>query len=770
MSDRTSNSEITITGSTPRVPASMRPAALGSVREFDTGAPTTDEGGTEGLLAYWRILRRHQVSVISIGVVGALLGFMVALPQTPVYYATIDLELQNINENFMRLGEVDPTSINYGADSYLQTQIRILESNTVKQRVLSKLEGQPKTAGVYRTDRLSAWKKALGIAVPNSGATQHDEALAMAAAELKVRGAGLTRIVQLSTESTNPDVAALFLNTMAAEFMQQSREVRWNAAQQTSEWLTGQLEDLKVKLESSEEKLQQYANTSGLMFTGEKENVVEEKLKQLQAELSRASGERVSRQSRFETASSTPPESLSEVIDDPSLREIQSRLTELRRQRAELGAAFTAAHPRVKRVDAQVTELSAAFANERSNILARIKSEYDGAKRREALLAAAYAAQSKVLTEQASRSIQYNILKREVDTGRQLYDSMLHKVKEAGIASALRTTNVRVVDPAAPAKAPHKPNLPLHAVLGLVSGLGCGVLLALVRERGDRSIRDPGDTAYYSNLRELGVILSANADSHAVSKSKRKVPLALSSAEDEQDMALELVTWQRKMSLMAEAYHSTLTSILFSGRDAVRPKVLLFTSPAPGEGKTMTATNLAIAWAEINQRVLIIDGDMRRPRLHSVFDLQNTRGLSDILREKEPLGEGTGDLCVQKTKIPGLDVLTSGSTIVHISNLLYSPRMFELLALLKSRYDNVVIDTPPALHIADARVLGRLVDAVIVVVRSGLTTRDNALATVRLFAEDGTRILGTILNDWNPKTSAVAAEYIRSYKKYYGRQ
>ena len=215
---------------------------------------------------------------------------------------------------------------------------------------------------------------------------------------------------------------------------------------------------------------------------------------------------------------------------------------------------------------------------------------------------------------------------------------------------------------------------------------------------------------------------------------------------------MELATWQRKPSVIAESFRATLVSILFSGENGNRPRVLTMTSAGPAEGKSTVVSNLAIALAEVKQKVLIIDADLRKPRQHDIFDLPNDKGLTDILLSREPL-DALPEGVIQQTMMPELFVLTAGSRSSTASSLLYANRMGELLAALRKEFDTILIDTPPMLNIPDARVLGRISDRVILVVRSGKTTRDAALAAWQRFREDGTPMLGTILNDWNPKRS-----------------
>jgi capsular exopolysaccharide synthesis family protein len=329
-------------------------------------------------------------------------------------------------------------------------------------------------------------------------------------------------------------------------------------------------------------------------------------------------------------------------------------------------------------------------------------------------------------------------------------------LKQASLASALRASNIRVVDPAKVPKRPYKPDVLLSSGLGLLSGLFLGAAFVVMRERADRSIQDPGETALYLNLPELGIIPAEAKGPRVRLRTVANKRLAESQAKETSVPAtlqrVELATWQRKPSVVAESFRATLVSILFSGENGNRPRIMVVTSAGMGEGKSTVVSNLGIAVAEVNHKVLLIDADLRKPRLHDIFGLKNDLGLSDLLRSKDAadvLPEGI----IQETSIPDLYVLTSGPTTSAATSLLYSNRMPELLKRLRGEFETIFLDTPPMLQISDARVLGRMVDRVILVVRSGKTTRDAAQAAYQRFSEDGTKVLGTILNDWNPKHS-----------------
>jgi capsular exopolysaccharide synthesis family protein len=601
-----------------------------------------------------------------------------------------------------------------------------------------------------------------------------------------IRASGRTRIVQISSDSTHPKLAAEFANTLADEFIDQNLEARWMMTERTGEWLSNQLGDMRIKLEYSEAKLQEYARRSGLLYTSEDSNIAAERLQQLQQALSAAQADRVAKQSRYELATTSPSQTLPDVLDDSSLRAYQTSLTDLHRQAAELRTTYKSEHSKLRRVEAQIEALEAALQSERGAIVTRIRNDFEETTRREALLKGDYDAQARLVNEQAEKAIQYNILRREVESNREIHDAMLQRVKEASVAAALRASNVRVVDPAEVPTSPYRPSIHRNVMVGLLMGGLCGVAFIYMRERSDRTIQNPGDTSYYLNTRELGVIPTANRKRalkiiYRPNSDGRTRTLGYRLTEKEKEKEekprlgpsrVELVTWQSNPSVIAESFRATLSSILFSGQNGSRPRVLTVTSASPGEGKTTVTSNLAIALAHLHQRVLLIDADLRRPRMHTIFNLEQHNGLSDLLLKRCSLTTEPLDGSIRQTSIENLFVLPSGQGEQHstATHLLYSQHMDEFLRRLKQEFDMVLIDSPPMLQIPDARILGRLSDAVVLVVRAGLTTRDTALAARQMFDEDGTRLLGSVLNYWDPKTRSngrYSYGYYEPYERYY---
>src|SRR6266849_7089835 len=671
----------------------------------------------DSLLDYWNILFRHRKTLLSFALVGLLGATVISLVQTRIYRVRTSLEFQGTS--FLETkGSTDSSGGYSNLESYMENQVKLLQSESLLEHVIDKLKMQQRPTG---------WR-ALTSHLP-----EREELIRKIQRNLTVRTSGNSRLMEVLYESPDPKGAADFANTLVSEFIELSQEERWKAAEGTAVWLTNHLNIMKTQLEQSEAQLQDYARTSGLTFTSEKENLAENRLKELQGELSKAEADRIGTQAKFEGAKSKPADSLPEILEDPTMREYRQRLTDLQRQYAELSATLTPEHYKVQRVQAQIDELKFQMLNERRNVLKRIGNEYQAALRREALLSKAHTEQQKVVADQSEKAIHYDTLKRDVDSNRRLYETMLQKVKEASLASAMRDSNVLVVDRARPPLLPYRPSLPMNTAIGLFSGVLLGFGFVLLRERIDRRISAPGDAQVYLDLPELGVI---PLDEAAVSRQISDGPQHRSTPALTPERVLrshlsdcpELATWKRKPSLVAECSRTTLTSILLPSHNGETPRVIVLTSPCPGDGKTTVACNLRIAVAEIGRKVLLIDGDLRRPRLHKVFGVGNNWGLSDVLWSGTQLETVPILDLVRETEVSSLCVLPGGSRGNTVpSNLFYSPRMSRLLARLRKEFDMVLIDAPPMIHLADARVLGRLADGVILVIRAGQTTTESAL-------------------------------------------
>jgi polysaccharide biosynthesis transport protein len=680
--------------------------------------------------------------------------------QTPTYRAHTSLEVEDLNENFQNLKDSDPTAQIPSAESYFQTQVKILQSREMIELVIDKLNLMDRTA-----PHKHFWSGWIHRNAEPNPALQREQVVDGIQKNLTVQAWGESRTAEIYYDSPDPKLASDVANTLVQTFIDESREIRWNSTQNTAEWLTGHLKELQKSLDTSQAKLQDFARSTGIMLSSDKQdvaghNISEDKLKQIQDELSRAQADRTQKQADYETIKNMPVESLSPTLNNPTLQNYLVKMGDLKSQLANLSATYTPEHYKVLQVQAQIADLQKSIDAERAGILRHNQEDFQSAKRREDMLAAAYTDQARTVSDMAGKTIQYQNLQHEVDTNRELYDALLLRIKQAGLAAAMRSSNVVVVDQAKPPVLPYRPNFPMNTALGLVTGLFVGVGFVLMRDRFNRNIESPGLSQAYLRIPELGVIPAARLASRRIAwlPSSTRVPLQLKGGA--QNAA------SREHATLAEAYRATLTSILLPTLNGEGPRVLVLTSPDPGAGKTTVTSNLGMATAEIGRRVLLIDADLRRPRLHRLFEIPNSFGLTDILRITTPLEDIPVNQLVRQTKIPGLFLVPSGPTTDGLTSLLYSPRLTEFLQRVAKEFDLVLIDAPPMLHFADARVLGRHSDGVILVLRSGQTKRDAAMLARQRFDEDGTCVLGSILNSWDLKNprSPYAYAYNDAYK------
>jgi succinoglycan biosynthesis transport protein ExoP len=700
----------------------------------------TDEIEKGSLLDYWRVLSRRRYLLISLAIAGALAGVLVSLSQSPVYQAHAGIEVQDLNQDFLNMKQVSQVEDSSPANALtdLQTQLQILQSETLIEQTLDKLNISSTSALDPTTTWLAKWRRP----PPPSGRNQMIEA---AAKKLKVTVTGQTRIIDVSFQSTDPAIASGFVNSIVSGFISQNLRVRGQLIQRTSTWLSQQLTSLRANLRRSDEALQAYARQSGLIYTGDKENVSTEKLRQLQAQLSQAQGDLALKEARFKIASTASPDTLTDVLNDNSLRALRNRITELRSREAQLATTFTPEYSKAKQTHAEIETMEAALAHERSEIVTRITNDYVEAEHRQGLLSDFYNNQVKLVMQDSQNSIQYDILKREVDTNRQTYESMLQRVKDSGITAALSTSNIRVVDPARTPEKPIRPILPLNAFAGLLSGLIVGIVVAVTSERADRKLHQPGDAGRLLGIPELGVIPRAD-------RFGRDASIATVSVLQGEDRGnAQIAAWQVMPTGFADSFRAVLVSILFAQGEESR-SVLVISSAGPNEGKTTAATNLAVALAKIGQSVLLIDGDIRKPSVHKVFGLYNNIGVTNLMNQVIFDG-AAADAATQETDFPDLRILTSGPPLQTGCDLLFTTSMPRLIAYYRERFDRIIIDSPPLLHMPDARMLGRMADAVVLVARAGHTLREAALAARERLMQDQTPVLGVILNDWDPKFS-----------------
>ncbi len=684
-------------------------------------------------------LRRRWGLIALLTLCGLVAALYLARRQQPVYEATALLEVSGITQEVSSANTSVPLVTDRAVESNLQTQVRILESPELWRRVADKLDlwNRPEF------QRRNRWWSA-GLTRPGGRSTR-EEVLRQLSNSLVARVSGQTSIIEVEAESPNPELASELANTASRELIELSLARRARSAAETKRWLSVQLQEAKNNLERSEQALQAYANENGLLYLAETNSVDEAALRQLQEALSRARQDRVVEQGRYERAMTGTPDALPEMLDDGTLAGYQTKLTDLNRQLAELSATLKPAHFRIKETQAQIKTLQAASERRLANILKRIKTQYDSALARERQETIAYEKQISRVTAQAGKAVRYGLLKREVDTNRQVYELMLQKAKDASIASAARATNIQLFNAADIPQVPSKPILILYAAIGLASGLLAGSVLAFGMSRRREGIRVPEDLTKSLGLPDLGVIPTVRQRLGVRSYFRRLLGVSANGAEDWENR-IELASCPPGDTPPSDSIRAIVASILYSNADGPPPQVIAVTSVSSGEGKTTIAANIAAILAQTNQRVLLVDGHFRRPRLHKIFNLRNDGGLIQALNDFSTPGSGSLNVVnTQPTTLRGLFVLPAGSVSESQMNRLYSQSLTETFAALRHQFDAIVIDTSP-LSDLESRPLARVADGVLLTVRAGRTTVEDLREAAQRLFQDGSVVLGTVMN------------------------
>jgi capsular exopolysaccharide synthesis family protein len=724
-------------------------------------APTQPAGEEGKSFNIWSLVRRYWLLLLVLMIVGAAAGFASVVLSSPMYRARLLLEVQSNNQGFMKDGLFGGSAEVNQID--IQTQVNILRGGTFLRRGADRMQSETVPLAPTGQDLFSRLRQRLHPATqdPLENARRGQT---VAVQTFDARPVASTRLIELSCESTSPDVAAQFLNAMAAEFSEDTSRSRMQTSQKTSEWLAAQIEDTKSKLQESEEHLRDFVQASGNVFAGQDSTLDDTKLATLKGQLAGIQADRIAKQTRYELTLNNPPETLGEILDDSVLKGYRLQIENLKREKAVLETTYTSKHEKVQKIDVQLPLLEKEYATELNSVVKRIKNDYDAALRQEKLLSAAYNGQSQRVGAEAGKAAQYNALRREVDTLRQIYQSLLMQSNQAGLSSSVPINPIRIVEPSNPPAAPYKPQPILNISFGTVFGMALAAGLVFLRERMDHSINSPGMSRRLLNTPELGVIPNLGANGNGFDRPGSRNGKHLPAAGDVLDPGAALVRWQSAPAFVAESFRGTLASIL-RNQAGRKQKTIMITSAGPAEGKTTVIQNLGIALAETGARVLLVDGDFRRPHLHHKFGVSNESSLIDLVSETTPLSDYPAERFGAPTGFPGLSILPNRSMRENVSKALYSPRLRSIFELLTQRYDTILVDAPPILNVADTRIMAPLTDALILVLRSGVTHRDAALEAYRRIQEDGLSLLGTVLTDYD-----LSSDHKRQYYYDYDEQ
>jgi capsular exopolysaccharide synthesis family protein len=691
---------------------------------------------------YLRIFFKHRVVVLA--TLATIFGAatIATLRSTRIYDAVGSIAINKTDPMAMNFGN-SPNSQGYYDTSDIDTEVRVLQSDLLALDVIKQLNLDQRTDfGGKGVNHDSSLEETTDIIQPDS--SQTPPALNVFKSNLLVSLVPGTRIIEIHYRSPDKDLAAKIVNTLMTSYVEQNFKTKFESTMQVSDWLSKQLVDLQIKVETSEEKLVKFQKEHNILGIDEKQNIVTSKLDQLNKDLTIAESDRMQKESIYKlvqssdpaTAAATALQAMGDTNGNDSsvlLGRLRNQQADLKIQVAQLSTQFGPSYPKVVQLDSQIKEVDDQIHAELNKVIEQVRNSYQAALARQNLLQSALDQQKEEANKLNESGIEYSLLKRDVDTNRSLYEGLLEKLKEAGISAGLRSNNFRIVDLARPPSAPAEPNVPRNLGFALALGITTSIGLAFLLDALDSTVRTPEQAQMISGLASLGMIpLGSIADTLPGTK-------AIASSNSRE--YVELVTQGRPQSQMAESYRALRTSLLLSSLGAP-PKVILVTSALPQEGKTTTSMNTAIVLAQKGSKVLIIDADLRRPSIHKALGMGPRTGLSNVLTGSATLSQAV----IQSSLLPSLWVLPAGTPPPNPAELLASSYMREVLQELREQYDHIVIDTPPTLSVTDAVIMSTNADTVVLVIRSGQTTKQALRRARDLLVRVNARVAGVLLN------------------------
>ena len=708
---------------------------------------------------YFRILRKRLWVVLTCVavIVGAIA--IATLRSTRIYEASGSIAI-NKPDTFLNFKDAQNGGMSYDDPTDLDTEAHILRSDLLALQVMRELNMDKDQTVPSNSTGLQTTTNTLQPDSPKMSAL-----LTGFKNRLNVSLEPNTRIIQIRFRSPNPDRAAQVVNTLMHTYVEQNFKTRFESTMQASDWLSKQLVDLQIKVETSQEKLVKYQKEHDILGIDEKQNIITSKLDELNKGLTQAESDRMEKESVFRLVQNNDTDvasaaAISNNISQTTnatttsglLEKLREQEADLKIQVAQLNTQFGPSYPKLAQLNNQLKEIDTQIQAELRKVSSRLRGDYMAALQREQMLREAMEKQKQEANKLNESAIEYSLLKRDLETNRTLYESLLERLKEAGVAAGLRSNNFRIVDAARKPTVPAEPNIPRNLTFALALGLTAGVGLAFVLEALDNTVHTPEQAQAISALPSLGMIPLGSLIGEVGAPR-----LAVASSKE----AVELVTQARPQSQMAESYRALRTSLLLTSL-GTPPKVILVTSALPQEGKTTTSMNTAIVLAQKGSRVLIIDADMRRPSVHKALGMGPRTGLSNVLTGSAQLHQAI----VRSTLIPTLYVLAAGTPPPNPAELLASSNMRDVLNELREQYDHIVIDTPPTLSVTDAVVMSTNADSVVLVIRSGQTTRQALRRARDLLVRVNARIAGVLLNAADLKSADYY--YYYEYRGKYG--
>lgn len=708
---------------------------------------------------YVRVLYKRRWTAITVFLIVVLSVAAYTFTATPIYQASVQILIEKESTNIVSFKEAFEQ--NQITDDYYQTQYKVLQSRALARRTLDELKlwDHPRfnpardksltlgTLVAAPVALVSGWFKGDTpgesplVDETQTQSTSIDRFLA----DLTVSPLRNTRLVDVRFRSPDSALSANVANALAQGYIEQNLEFKFLSSKEASDWLGQQLADQRKQVEGTEQALQRYREGTDAVSLEDRQNIVVQKLADLNAAVTRARIERIQKEAAYNQIGTLQNDraaldTFPAIFSNTFIQEQKGELADLQRQQAQLSEKLGPRHPDIVKFGLAVQSAEAKIQAEIAKVAQSMRNDYQQSLAQERSLTSALEQQKSEALELNRKGIEYGALAREAASNRQIFDSLMQRTKETGISGDLKTSNVRIVDAAETPRRPASPNTPMNLLLALFGGTTLAAGLAFFFEYLDSTIKSPADVERHLRLPCLGMV----------------------PALFDKTITNPLITHEVPAHF-AECFRALRTSLLFSSaEEGIRSVVV--TSAAPGEGKTVVSTNVAVALAQAGQRVLILDADMRRPRVHVVFDKPQKPGLSNIL-----VGDAKASEAIDKTTVPGLWVIPAGLAPPNPAELLGSKRFTELMASFENHFDWVIIDMPPIMPVTDASVVAQLATSVLFVISADKTSRQAAQHAIRQLEHARAKFSGAVLNrvDLEHNSYYYSQYYRREHSDYY---
>jgi succinoglycan biosynthesis transport protein ExoP len=733
-------------------PDARRPMGGGYV---PGAAPVIASIDRRHLVDYFRIIYKRRVVVLATFAIVLGATALYTFTATPLFDARVQLLIENEEANVVNFEQV--VEENRQTVDYYQTQYRILQSRVLARRTLDaeKLWDHPLIAPTESGFAGRLWNSVKSFArrsapppAPSGAAETAMESRVIDGylSHLRVTPVRNSRLVDVFFSTPDPQFSARVANAHARAYIEQNLEFKFLASKEAADWLADRMGEQRKQVEASEQALQRYREQTGAMALEDRQNIVVQRLADLNAAVTKARTERIEKEAVYNQireiqADRSAIDTFPAILNNGFIQQLKVELNQLHRQRGEMSEKLGARHPDMVKVESAIETTETRIAAEVQKVIRALHNDYQAAYTNERTLAAALDQQRAEAQELNRASIQYGALQRDAQSNRELFQGLMQRTRETGISTDLKTNNIRVVDLAEPPRRQTSPARLSNMLLGLFGGLFMALGIAFFLEYVDGRIKSPQEITEALGLPCLGMI-------PAVSPVQGKHDPLLTGAAPH---------------MFVEAAKAVRTNLLFSSADE-SSKTVVVTSTGPGEGKTVVAANLAIALAQAGQRVLVMDCDMRRPRLHELIPNKLEPGLSNIM-----VGDAKAADAVRKTTTQNLWVLPAGKHPPNPAELLGSRRFRDFVKGLKDHFDWIILDSPPVMAVTDAAVIAHLANGVVFVVGAEMTQRAAARRALDQLEAAKAHFFGVVLNrvDLDRHPYYYSSYYKKEYTRYY---